>query len=160
MPPAPRPATVPAAAIATDRSRYVMQAGPFGPEVTIRTTFRAPADRDVYLLHCNGALSVGVQQKVGSEWRNAWIAETNGCFSAPILVPAGGEHQTPMTVLSRAEAPDPAQRTETRIESGTYRAVWFGVVTSFEPRDPSKTVELPLGQRVSAPFTIENRVRP
>lgn len=58
------------APVETDRQRYVMQEGPFGPETTIVSTFTAPAHQDVYLLNCNGAFSVGLQRPAGDGWEH------------------------------------------------------------------------------------------
>jgi hypothetical protein len=132
-------------AIESDRSRYQLRNGPFGPEATIVTTFTAPRDKGVFIMNCNGAHSVGLQRAVGETWVNAWIVEMNGCASPPIVVAAGGKHTATVTVASRAHAP---------IESGTYRAAWFGVLTSVDPARYSGE-ELPLEQRVSAPFVID-----
>src|SRR6185503_5790752 len=76
-----------AAPIHTDRARYVLRPGPYGPEATIVATFTAPQDTAVYILHCNGAISWGLQQRVNDRWMDAWGAMTNGCLSAPIVVP-------------------------------------------------------------------------
>ena len=151
---APPRASKTEARVRTDRSHYVLRPGRFGPETTIATTLEAPADKTIYVMNCNGALSLGLQRRVGDLWVNAWVAEINGCASAPIAIPPGGRHAGTMTPLSRAEAPDPSQRTETLLGPGTYRAVWHGVFTSFDPRAPARGEELPLEQRVSAPFTI------
>ena len=44
---------------------------------------------------------------------------------------------------------------ERMIESGTYRVLWTGVLTSFDANTRGFGPELPLEQRVSAPFTVE-----
>ena len=79
----------------------------------------------------------------------------NGCSSGPIEIPTEGERTESMTVASRAQAADESRRTGTLIETGTYRAVWYGVLTTFDPKT-SRGDELPLEQRVSAPFEIDN----
>jgi hypothetical protein len=151
------PIVTDAAPIRTDRPRYVLEDGPFGPEATIMTTFKAPRDTPVYVANCNGAISVGLQRKSGNTWVPAWTTEMNGCASGPIEIPAEGERTESITIASRADAADEWRRTETRIETGTHRAVWYGVLTTFDP-STSRGDELPLEQRVSAPFEIENPV--
>jgi hypothetical protein len=113
--------------VTTDRKSYALSPGPHGPQATIVTTFHAPADESVSVANCNGAMSLGLQRPERDRWVNAWTAEINGCASAPIVIPPGGQH--PGTITAR-------------IEPGTYRAVWHGI-------------ELPVEERVSAPFTIE-----
>jgi hypothetical protein len=51
-----------------------------------------------------------------------------------------------MTVISEDHHP---------IRSGTYRAAWFSVLTSFDAQARPFGPDLPLEQRVSAPITIE-----
>lgn len=119
-----------------------MSAGPYGPQLTMKTTLRAPADRPLYVVNCNGAMTHGLQRLEGGTWTNAWIAEINGCYSRPIVIPPGGHYSAIMTPVSR-----PATWT---ITPGTYRAVWHNVLLSEDPRE-----ELPLEQRVSAPFVVE-----
>lgn len=145
-PPAPAPAA--AAPVTVDRTHYVMRPGPYGPETTIVTTFRAPDDRSAYVVNCNGALSLGLQRQEGGQWVNAWIAEINGCMSPPIVVPPRGTHVATMTPSSRKET--------FTLTSGTYRAVWHNVLASFDARGSGAPgPDLPIEQRVSAPFTID-----
>ena len=121
--------------VTTDRRSYTLRPGPCGPQTTIVTTFHAPEERSVSVANCNGAMSLGLQRPERDRWVDAWIAEINGCASPPIVIPAGGQHVATMTPISRTE-------TGMIIMPGTYRAVWHGI-------------ELPLEERVSAPFTIE-----
>lgn len=141
-------------AVRTDREKYEMRDGPFGPEAAIVTTFRAPRERNVWVVNCNGAINVGLQRLDGSRWVDAWAPEMNACFSTSIELAAGEERTYAITIVSRADAPDPSQRTEQRIESGTYRVVWYGVLTSFDREAFKEGKELPVEQRVSAPITI------
>jgi hypothetical protein len=144
----------PAAPIRTDRSHYVLTNGPQGPETTIVATLRAPADRALYIVNCNGATGVTLQRKVGEEWVWAWVISMNACLSPPIVVRAGGEHTAGIYVHERSGGvvyPNGGRM----IESGTYRVVWTGVLTAFDPNARGFGPELPLEQRVSAPITIE-----
>lgn len=133
-----------AAPVVTDRDRYVMSEGPYGPETTIVTTFTAPADRPVNLLNCNGAFPIGLQRLTeGDKWVDQWAAEMNACASAPIVIPPGGRHTRAMTVESGVDAEVDSRMTGTNIGTGTYRVVWYAAEG------------LPLEQRVSGPFAIE-----
>ena len=159
-PPTPRTAAAnkveASAPVETDRDAYSMQEGPFGPEVVIETTFRAPADQDVFLANCNGAFTTGLQQRVGDEWIQAWTAEINGCASSPIVIPAGEALTTTITAASGAHAAVDSRNNSTRIDGGTYRVVWHGLHTSLDAGRPfSYGDELPLDKRVSRPFTIQ-----
>jgi hypothetical protein len=142
------------APVRTDRSSYVLTAEPHGPEATIVTNLRAPSDRPLYLANCNGAVSVTLQREVGQEWVYAWTVAMNACLSDPIEVPPGGEHTASIYLHENSGGVSypPGAR---MIESGTYRVVWTGVLTSFDPDREGFGPELPLDERVSAPITIE-----
>jgi hypothetical protein len=147
------PLVVPAAPIRTDRSSYVLTNGSQGPEATIVATLRAPADRTLYILNCNGASGLTLQRRTGEAWVWSWVVGMNACMSAPIVVPPGGEHTARIYLHDRAGAvPDPVGG---KLASGTYRVVWTGVLTSFDPNAGGYGPELPIEQRVSAPIAIE-----
>jgi hypothetical protein len=153
-PPVKAPIPSPPAPIRTDRSHFVLTNGPQGPETTIVATLRAPADRAVYIVNCNGATGVTLQRKVGEEWVWSWLIAMNACLSPPIVVPAGGEHTASIYVHERSGAVLNPKHGR-MIESGTYRVVWTGVLTAFDTKVRGFGPELPLEQRVSAPITIE-----
>jgi len=140
------------APVRTDRTRYVLQDGPQGLETTIVATLKAPSDQILYLVNCNGAITTGLQRLVGNEWVNAWIPPINGCLSPAIEIPPGGETTQKMVVRPGPVVYPPNGN---QLESGTYRAAWFNILTSFDPNARPFGEELPLEQRVSAPFTIE-----
>jgi hypothetical protein len=152
--PAEKSVTAPAAPIRTDRSHYVLTNGPRGREATIVSTFRAPDAHPVYIVNCNGALSASLQRKVGDEWVYAWTVAMNACLSPPLVVPAGGE-QTSSIHLHENAGGVPYPRGAKMIESGTYRVIWTGVLTSFDADERGFGPELPLEQRISEPITIE-----
>lgn len=103
--PRPNPAPRPAAAIETDLEHYVLRPAPFGHEAAIIARFTAPADTAVFILHCNGAISWGLQRLMAGRWENVWVATTNGCLSAPIQVPAGGAYADTLGLVSRTDMP-------------------------------------------------------
>jgi hypothetical protein len=148
----PGPASAPGAAIETDRTVYELVPGPVGREARILARFRAP--RDVFLLHCNGAISWGLQRLVAGRWVDAWGAETNGCLSAPIELRAGQVRADTLTLVSRDDVPRGQGTVQAKIEPGTYRVAWYGVLTAFDPDARPFGPELPLEQRVSGPITI------
>jgi hypothetical protein len=156
-PPAAETATTPAtpaAPIRTDRSSYVLTNGPRGPETTIVATLRAPADRTLYIVNCNGASGLTLQRKNGDTWEYAWAITINSCLSPPIVIPPGGEHTASLYLHEHSGGVMHPQRAR-MIESGTYRVAWTGVLTAFDPNARGFGPELPLEQRVSAPITIE-----
>ena len=141
-------------AVSTDRNSYRMVEGPFGPEVTITTTIRAPRDKRVYVTNCNGAIGTGLERLDDGKWEYAWAQEMNACLSAPIIIEAGQAKTTTILAASGEHAAVDARRNSSRIEGGTYRVGWHGLYTSWNPNARPWGEELPVEQRVSAPFTI------
>ncbi len=144
----------PVVPIRTDRDRYVLRPQPFGHVATIVATFTAPRDTTVYILHCNGAISWGLQRLEGGQWTDAWAATTNGCLSPPFVVPGGDVRTDTLGLVSRNDVPLSGS-IQHHVEPGTYRVVWYNVLTSFDPEARPLGPELSLEQRVSGPITIE-----
>lgn len=156
QPQPPQPAVVvPRMPVQTDRARYAMQEGPFGPETTIVSTYTAPATHDVYLVNCNGGFAVGLQRPVGEQWEHVWTPGMNACMSAPIVIRAGQSHQTTITVDSGVDAAVSSRHSDTKIGTGTYRVIWHGLLDSYEPNASPPGPNVPVEQRVSAPIHIE-----
>jgi RNA polymerase sigma factor for flagellar operon FliA len=62
----------------------------------------------------------------------SWVIAMNACLSPPIVVPPGGEHTASIYVHENSGGvlyPDRGRM----VESGTYRLVWTGVLTAFDP---------------------------
>ena len=152
--PVQQPSAAPAAPVRTDRTSYVLTNGPQGPESTIVATLRAPANTTLYIVNCNGATGLSLQRQVGGDWVYAWTIMMNACLSPPIVVPPAGEHTARLYLHENSGGVTYPQRAR-MIESGTYRVVWTGVLTSFDANAKGFGTELPLEQRVSAPITIE-----
>lgn len=158
--PTPRVAAPPAepvqqGPVVTDRQRYKMYEGPYGPEVAIETTFRAPAEHDAYVLNCNGSFPIGLQRPVGNDWEHVWAPAMAACMSEPIVVPAGKTLQKTLVVESGAGGVISSRVMEREIVSGTYRVVWHGVLAAYDPNTSPPGPHLPLEKRVSAPFFLE-----
>jgi hypothetical protein len=139
-------------AIKTDAERYVMRPGPYGDEATIVAMFTAPPDTTVQILNCNGAISWGIQRRVEGRWEDAWAAVTNQCLSPPIVLAPRGVWVDTLTLAASAGGFPSGER---EIAPGTYRVVWYNVLTAFDPEARPFGPELALANRVSRPITIE-----
>lgn len=144
-------------AIVTDRRDYTLVRGPLGKEARIVASFRAPTDKTVYIVHCNGAISWGIQKQVAGRWVDAWAAETNGCLSSPIVLRAGQVHTDTLTLVSRDDVPPGHGTVRHKVEPGMYRMIWYGVLTSFDGNArPGRPLgaDLPAEARVSGPIRV------
>ena len=142
--------------LTTDRTRYAMVPGPYGPQATIITTFRAPADTTAWILHCNGAIAWGLQRLVGQTWRDAWVAMTNECLSPAILV-AGDSAFVDTLVFTPSAG---AMIDSAGLGPGPHRLVLYNVLTSFAAGKRPFGPDLPLERRVSAPITLGGQAGP
>ena len=144
-------------AIVTDRRDYTLVRGRIGKEARIVASFRPPTNQTVYIVHCNGAISWGIQKQVAGRWVDAWVAETNGCLSPPIIVRGGELHTDTLTIVSRDDVPPGPGTVRHKVEDGTYRMIWYGVLTSFDAKAPPGRplgAELAVEARVSGPIRI------
>ena len=160
IPPPPPPPTEtsvgpPAGPVTTDRARYGMDEGPYGPQVVITSTLTAPPSQQLYLANCNGAFSTSLQKREAGGWVYVWSQAMNACMSAPIIIGAGQRLSTTTTALSGAHSAVSSAANNTVIDGGTYRIVWNGLYASFDMSDLRASSELPLEARVSAPFVID-----
>jgi len=150
---APRPERASAAApvgVTTDRSRYELTAGPYGPETRIIATFRAPPDTTAWILHCNGAIAWGLQRMKQGTWQDAWVAMTNQCLSPAIVVRGDSSFVDTLVFTQSAGAVIDAP-----IGAGAYRVVFYNVLTSFDPARRPFGPELPIERRVSEPIALD-----
>lgn len=145
---APAPAAV--AGITTDRSRYELTPGAYGPEARIIATFRTPAATTALILHCNGAIAWGLQRLDRGAWRDAWVAMTNECLSPAIVVRGDSAFVDTLVFTPSAGAVIDSAGAG----AGTYRVVFYNVLTSFDPAKRPFGPELPIERRVSAPITL------
>ena len=144
-------------AIVTDRRDYTLVRGRVAREARIVASFRAPTDQAVYVVHCNGAISWGIQKQVDDRWVDAWVAETNGCLSPPIVLRGGDLHTDTLTLVSREDVPPGPGTVRHKVEPGVYRMIWYGVLTSFDAKAlPGRPLgaDLPAEARVSGPIRI------
>lgn len=153
------PASNAGSAITTDRADYALELGHVGKVATIVATFRAPADTPVYIVHCNGAISWGLQKQVAGRWVDAWIVETNACLSPPIVLRGGEARTDTLTLVSRDDVPPGEGTVRHKVEPGIYRMIWYGVLTSFDAKaPPSRPLgpDLPVDARISGPIAIRD----
>ena len=90
--------------------------------------------------------------RVGEGWEGAWVAVTNQCLSPPIILAPRGVWVDTLTLSADAGGFPSGERD---IAPGTYRVVWYNVLTSFDPEARPFGPELALTNRVSRPIAIE-----
>lgn len=111
---------------------------------TIRFRITAPRRRALYLEHCNGAVSWGLEHQSSGDWVPAWGAEINGCHSVPIEIAAGTAREFDEVL---------ALRPGETLPPGPYRIAVYGLYFTHDSPDHSASLEVPHALRMSQPFT-------
>jgi hypothetical protein len=111
----------------------------------LRFRIHAPPGHPLYLDHCNGAFSWGLEHRVAGTWKPAWIVATNACHSAPIVIPPGRSRDFTQTVVLNAE--------ET-LRADTYRLAVYGLYSDHSSEHHAASTAVPRESRVSEPFAF------
>jgi hypothetical protein len=125
LPPLPRDTT---ALLQTDRTTYLMAAGPDAWQTEVHVTYVNRFATPVVLLPCLGLRFAELQKRVGGEWTRAyvWVYPPLPCFETGQWVEPGGTAD--VTLEIRAGYPwGPVGFPYTFLTSGvagTYRLVW------------------------------------
>lgn len=147
-PPPPQREAVP---VADSPSASLVSVMPPPDARTLRFRVRAPNTHPLYLDHCNGAFSWGLEHEVSGIWKPAWIVATNACHSDPIVIPAGESLE-----FTEALTLQPGER----LPAGTYRLAIYGLYSAHHPADHAASTEVPHNTRVSAPLALPPRTSP
>jgi hypothetical protein len=133
-------------AIVTDSTVYHLRADGRYRRVTIGFVFTNLARAPVQVPTCHGAYPPFLQKREGGAWVDAWIPVVMLCLGPPLVIRAGETYHGSLEVAGGIPASSYPRFLVDPIP-GTYRLVW-GVATV------GRSGELPLDQRVSAPFEI------
>jgi hypothetical protein len=131
--------------IRTNHDRYTLTThdGLLTASIIAELTNRTAAT--IFILNCNGAVPWSLQQLQADTWSTAWTAEMDACLSDPIALRPGAVLTDTLTLTLNSAS---------RLNPGTYRILWHGVLTSFSRDARPFGAEVPLQHRVSNPFQI------
>lgn len=109
----------------------------------------------LYVVNCNGAITMFLQKHVAGRWQDALYMASNGCLSPPIVIPPG-ETLRDSVAMWGAEPGTPSVNTFLLPEiDGEYRLVWHQLVRNYDPRPLSPFGDtLAVEERVSTPFLL------
>ena len=134
----------------TDSLAYTLRAGRSGYETRIAAVFTNRSASTVYIVNCGGATAVSLEKLVGDQWQRVWSPVIPACLSQPITVPAGGTWRTELWVFGGYPGSNSYPQFEVADPAGVYRAVWHGVLISYQDR-------LPFGEPLPLPLRASNR---
>ena len=109
----------------------------------------------LYVVNCNGAITMFLQKHVAGRWQDALYMASNGCLSPPIVIPPG-ETLRDSVAMWGAEPGTPSVNTFLLPGlDGEYRLVWHQLVRNYDPRPLSAFGDtLAVEERVSTPFVL------
>lgn len=95
--------------------------------------------------------SVVLEKVIDGKWKGVWSPILPLCLSPPITVPgSGGTYRSSLWVFGGYPGTNTAPKFSISDIPGTYRAVWYGVLRSYE--DAPFGPPLELANRVSNRF--------
>ena len=143
------------APIQTDSTSYLLVREERGWRADIPFRFRNVATDTIYIVNCNGAFSVALEQKAAQGWRPFWSPIINGCFSPPLTVAPGDTRSVPWIVWGAAPGGNVGPAFADTTFDGVYRFVWQNVLFNYEPQRESLGDTVPLRFRVSNEFALQ-----
>ena len=149
-----RPTSAGAHALQTDSAAYTLRRDGRGWAVNISARYRNDSPDTVYVVNCNGHVVMFLQRRTAAGWTDAWRGESNGCLSAPIVIPPGTFYATSLPIWG-AEAR--ATWTNAFLSDefgGEFRLVWHQPVLHYDARSQNIGDTLPLARRASNPFVL------
>ena len=144
------PLALPAPPVPVVKSHSHVAAAPLAADGTTEIVVTAPREHALFVGHCNGAFSWGLEHEEGDAWKPAWIPAINGCASAPFEIAPGQSRAFPVTF---ALAPGEL------LPAGRYRIALYALQrTRGGPGEVPEPV--PADERASEPFDFDPALVP
>lgn len=142
------------AAFQTDSLSYTLVPTAAGLEGKISFVFTNPTRAPVYIVNCNGATSLRLEQRSGNRWVPAWSPIIQDCLSPPIVIQPGQQYSAAVHVFAGYPSSNLYPKFRVDPVPGTYRIVWIDVLRTYNPRSYPFGEALPYEQRVSNRFEL------
>jgi hypothetical protein len=144
-------------AIETDTSVYTLTRDSLGWGTSIRYSFTNSSADTMYAVNCNGSITVALERKEGTEWQTFWAPLINGCLTPPIVTPPGTGVEARLELWGAPPGGNVGPEFRDTIFDGTYRLVWWNLVTHYNTDSPGFGDTIPLVHRVSNEFTLKKQ---
>ena len=142
------------AAFQTDAPAYLLGVTSIGYEGAIGFVFTNPNARPAYIVNCQRATALHLEQRVGPAWVRAWTAVVRDCLSPPIVVLPGAAYRGVVRIVDCSFTSSCAPRFAVADVPGEYRIVWDAVLSSYDDSRYPFGELLVLEQRTSNTFRI------
>jgi hypothetical protein len=136
----------------TDSVSYTLGTISIGYVGKIGVTYTNKTSATASFENCLGGVDVQLQKLTNGEWKSVWSPILPACFSPPIIVAPGQQHQSTINIFGGFPGSNSGPTFSTTDISGVYRAIWTPA-TAAQNGAPSGTL-LPAEHRVSNQFTI------
>lgn len=141
----------------TDSSAYTLREEASAWTTMIGFSYRNGGEDTVYVVNCNGQVTMNLQKREAGEWQDVWFGETNACLSAPIVIPPGSTYEGQLTIRGAEPGTSAVSAFSTADLDGDFRLVWHQPVRHYDSRRPGFGEVMPLDERSSNTFSLSQR---
>lgn len=139
---------------AVDSAGYTLRTDSAALTASIGYTFRNALADTVYVVNCNGQVTMDLQKRVADGWESVWHGATNGCLSPPLEIGPGDAMSGRLEVWGALPG-DPSLPTFTtdRLD-GEFRLVWHQLRLHYDTDVPNFGDTLSIADRSTATFRL------
>jgi hypothetical protein len=120
--------------------------------VEIPFRYRNDTGRTISIVNCQGGLNIGLEKRVGDEWRTFYQPVLLMCLSAPINIAPGETFARAAQIIGALPDRGGAPEFGSDDLDGEYRLVWASLVHDY--RDTGQSFGQPVGPFRSNPFLL------
>ena len=157
-PPADAPAAAdegPTPPIRTDTTVFALTRDSLGWSAELPLAFLNVTADTLYAINCNGALTLAVERREGAAWTTFWAPMTNACLSPPVTIAPGAVLALDYAVWGAPPNTNVGPAFADTTFAGTYRLVWWNLVSRYDTDRPQFGDTVAVADRVSNEFTWE-----
>ena len=141
----------------TDSSEYALREEESVWTTMIGFSYENSGEDTVYVVNCNGQVTMNLQKREEGEWQDVWSGETNACLSAPIVIPPGSTYEGELSIRGAEPGTSATSAFSTADLEGDFRLVWHQPVRHYDSRRPGFGEVMPLDERSSNIFSLRQR---
>jgi hypothetical protein len=138
----------------TDAPSYQLVRDGVGWRTEITAEFLNTYPDTLHAINCNGALTVAVEKREEAGWTTFWAPMTNACLSPPVTVPPGEAITLPLTIWGAPPGSDAGPQFADTTFAGSYRLLWWNLVSGYDATRGDMGDTIPLRYRVSNEFSL------
>ena len=142
------------APVQTDATTYVLVRDGVGWRTSIAFEFRNIALDTLYIVNCDRATQVALEQQGGGSWSTFWSPVVQLCLSSPIVIPPGATYTDTLSVWGAEPGHNVIPEFPSTDLDGVYRVVWNNVVLHYGTGPQGFGTPAPMQFRYSNAFRL------